>query len=111
MEIGSGGQPMKNIILAGALMIAAPAMACKDWQAVARFDEMITKHHELLFSSLNCDGEEYLPNSKIVEMVKGGKKPPAKASMCSAYSDAVDADYNDMEEHRDAALKDECGNK
>jgi hypothetical protein len=102
---------MKKIILAAALMITAPARACTDWQAVAKFDEMITKHHELVWSSDNCNGADYIPDSKIREMYKDGKRPPTKTEVCSHYLDAAEADYVQMEQHRDAAMKDDCGNK
>jgi hypothetical protein len=98
----------RTSVAIAALLISTPAMACTDWQAVAKFDEMIAKHHGLLWSSSNCNGIEYIPNSKIREMYKDGKQPPTKTEVCSYYQDAADADYVQMEQHRDAAIKDEC---
>jgi hypothetical protein len=87
-----------------ALFVAGPAMACPDWKAVAMFDEMIAKHHGLLWSS-SCQGVEYVSGSKIREIPKEGKPTP---EVCSYYHDTAEADYDQMEQHRDAAMKDDC---
>jgi hypothetical protein len=56
-----------------ALMITAPARACTDWQAVAKFDEMITKHHELLWSSSNCNAWKLRALCWVLRRLRAGQ--------------------------------------
>ena len=100
---------MKRYLLAAAFTAASPALSCPDWQAVAKFDEMIAKRDGQILSSLNCADSDYMPSAMIRDLYKAGKKPPQKTETCSAYTDTYDGDYAKMAQHRDAAMSDNCG--